>query len=81
MLLFAFSCLFDVISKGCLFFQQVAELGNEVVNKKYEQHLPPYYKRPTKDDPELVLSIFSKIIEFQIRFNFYKILESGEKRY
>jgi len=30
----------------------VAELGNEVVNEKYEQYLPAYYKRPTKDDPE-----------------------------
>ncbi|XP_052069925.1 arf-GAP with dual PH domain-containing protein 1-like isoform X2 [Mytilus californianus] len=32
--------------------QAVAELGNEVVNQKYEQFLPAYYKRPTKDDPD-----------------------------
>lgn len=24
------------------------------MNQKYEQFLPAYYKRPTKDDPELV---------------------------
>ncbi|CAG2221194.1 ADP-ribosylation factor GTPase-activating protein AGD12,Probable ADP-ribosylation factor GTPase-activating protein AGD13 [Mytilus edulis] len=40
--------------------QAVAELGNEVVNQKYEQFLPAYYKRPTKDDPELLRSEFVK---------------------
>ena len=30
----------------------MAALGNDTVNKKYEQYLPKYYKRPTKDDAE-----------------------------
>ena len=38
----------------------MAELGNEVVNEKYEQYLPAYYKRPTKDDPELLRSEWIK---------------------
>lgn len=33
-------------------FQKMAEVGNDMVNAKYEAHLPPYYKRPNKADVE-----------------------------
>jgi hypothetical protein len=32
--------------------QKMSEKGNDVVNKKYEQHLPKYYMRPTRHDVE-----------------------------
>lgn len=38
--------------------KKMSELGNDVVNKKYEQHLPKYYKRPTKTDVDVLRSQF-----------------------
>lgn len=38
--------------------KKMAEVGNDVVNAKYEEHLPPYYKRPTKHDVEVLLQQF-----------------------
>lgn len=34
--------------------KKMSELGNDLVNSKYEQHLPMYYKRPSKNDVEIL---------------------------
>lgn len=38
--------------------KKMAEVGNDVVNAKYEEQLPPYYKRPTKEDVEVLRQQF-----------------------
>lgn len=38
--------------------KKMAEVGNDIVNAKYEQHLPTYYKRPTKADVEVLRQQF-----------------------
>ncbi|KAH3863647.1 arf-GAP with dual PH domain-containing protein 1-like [Dreissena polymorpha] len=40
--------------------KKMAEAGNENVNKYYEQHLPKYYRRPSKSDKELLRVQFIK---------------------
>ncbi|XP_060582697.1 arf-GAP with dual PH domain-containing protein 1-like [Ruditapes philippinarum] len=37
---------------------KMSEKGNDVVNKKYEQHLPKYYMRPTRHDVEILRAQF-----------------------
>lgn len=38
--------------------KKMAEVGNDMVNAKYEAHLPPYYKRPNKADVEVLRQQF-----------------------
>ncbi|XP_052768572.1 arf-GAP with dual PH domain-containing protein 1-like isoform X2 [Mya arenaria] len=40
--------------------KKMAEAGNENVNKYYEQHLPKYYKQPTKNDKDVLKIQFIK---------------------
>ncbi|KAL3876299.1 hypothetical protein ACJMK2_034163 [Sinanodonta woodiana] len=40
--------------------KRMAEIGNEVANSKYERLLPMFYKRPTKEDVDIIRQQFIK---------------------